>query len=293
MTNYKIKKPVLTVYMPVFNAGKYIPQAIDSILNQSYSNFEFIIVDDASTDNSWKIIQKYALLDKRIRTYQNKLNLGVSLTSNIAISYARGRYLARIDADDMAMPDRFQEQIAYLKKHLKTVAVGAQCIVIDADNRIIGYKKFPTDPQKIKEMLFWAIPMQQPAMMINLNLLPKNFAWYDRNKSSAEEVNLMFNFIKYGSLGNLPDFQLYYRQLPTSLSRRNPKQTYYLTLQSRLLALEKGYRPTLFSLLLNLAQFAAVTLLPTVVINNLWNFIRGISAGNSQFEIGTLATNKV
>lgn len=293
MTNFKIKKPILSVYMPVFNASPYLSQSIESILSQTYTNFEFIIIDDASTDNSWQIIKKYARLDKRLRIYQNKLNLGVSLTSNIAISYARGKYLARMDADDISLPSRFEKQINFLKQNKKTIAVGGQCIVIDTDNKIIGYKKFPTDSQKLSEMLFWAIPLQQPSMMINLSLLPKTFTWYNRNQSSAEEVNLMFRFLNYGNLNNLSDYSLYYRQLSTSLSHINPKNTFYLTLKSRLLALENGYRPTLNAFILNIVQLAVIFLLPTSIINNLWNLIRGINQNESQHQIGTFVGSQV
>lgn len=293
MTNYKIKKSLLTVYMPVFNASPYLAKSIESILSQTYTKFEFIIIDDASTDNSWNIIKKYARLDKRLRIYQNKLNLGVSLTSNIAISYARGKYLARMDADDISLPSRFEKQINFLKENKKTIAVGGQCIVIDADNKIIGYKKFPINSKKISKMLFWAIPLQQPSMMVNLSLLPKTFTWYNRNQSSAEEVNLMFNFLKYGTLANLSDFSLYYRQLPNSLSRINPKNTFYLTLKSRLLAWENGYKPTVDAILISLIQLIVINFLPSTTINNLWNFVRGINKNENEHQIGTFAPIKV
>lgn len=293
MTNFKIKKPLLTVYMPVFNAAAYLSQAIDSVLSQTYSNFEFIIVDDASTDYSWSIIKKYARLDKRIRIYQNKLNLGVSLTSNIAISFARGKYLARMDADDISLPNRLQKQIAFLRKNKSVVAVGAQCVCIDANNKIIGYKKFPTDPQQLTEMSFWAVPIQQPSLMVNLQKLPAAFTWYDRNSSSAEEVNLMFKFLKYGRIANLSDYLLYYRQLSTSLSHRNPKNTFYLTLKSRLLALENGFQPSFKAIIINLIQVIGIIILPPSLINSLWNLLRGISPRESEHQIGTFAKSQV
>ncbi|MEK7528000.1 MAG: glycosyltransferase family A protein [Patescibacteria group bacterium] len=283
------QKPIVSVYMPVFNAAPYLSQAIESILNQTYSNFEFIIVDDASTDSSWKIIKSYAASDKRIKIHRNSIDLGVSLTSNIAISKARGAFLARIDADDVALSDRLEKQINYLKSHSKTVAVGGQCVCIDADNKIVGYKKFPTSPTKLREMIFWAIPLQQPSVMINLSLLPKNFTWYDRTKSSAEEVNLMFKLLKHGQLANLPNFILFYRQLPGSLSHRNPKNTFVLTLQSRLVAIENGFKPSLKAIILNLAQIIVISVLPNSAINNLWNLIRGISTRDSQYQLGSSA----
>ena len=262
--------------MPVFNAAAYLPQAIESILSQSFTNFEFIIVNDASTDSSWKIIKKYARTDNRIRCFRNKLNLGVSLTSNIAISYARGKYLARMDADDISTPDRFQKQIDFLKKNRGIIAVGSQCILIDQNDQTVGLKNFPTDPKKLYKMIFWAVPVQQSSMVINLKKLPKNFVWYDRNKTSAEDISLMFRLFSYGQLANLPDFLTYYRQLPNSLSHLNPKQTFYLTLQSRITAVKNGYTPTIFATALNLAQLAVISLLSSRSIYRLWYFIRGI-----------------
>lgn len=293
MTNYKIKKPVLSVYMPVFNASLYLSEAIESILSQTFTNFEFIIIDDASTDNSWQIIKKYSRLDKRIRAYKNKLNLGVSLTSNIAISLVRSQFLARMDADDISFPIRFQKQINFLRKNKNHVAVGGQCVCVNANNRIIGYKKFPTDSKRLSEMSFWAIPIQQPSLMVNLKKMPKKFTWYDRNKSSAEEVNLMFKFLEYGQIANLHDFLLYYRQLPTSLSHRNPKLTFYLTLKSRLLALQNGFQPSLKAIILNLIQLMGVIILPSSIINSLWNLLRGINQNENQYQIGTFASIKV
>ena len=293
MTNYKIKKPVLTVYMPVFNAASYVSAAIESILSQYYTNFEFIIVDDCSTDKTYSLLKSFARQDSRIRLYKNKINLGVSATSNIAISLAHGQYLARMDADDMSLPDRFQKQIKFLKDNKNVVAVGGQCVVIDSENKIIGYKKFPVQSEKLTDMLFWAIPLQQPSMMINRSLLPQNFTWYIKNQTSAEEVNLMFNLLKFGQLANLPDYLIYYRQLATSLSHINPKNTFFLTVQSRISALSGGHSPSFKALIFNIIQLFGVIILPTKLINALWNIIRGINSGESQYEIGTFVPTKV
>lgn len=285
MTNFKFKKPLISVYMPVWNAATYLPAAIESILSQTFTRFEFIIIDDASDDDSWKIIKKYARLDKRIRAYKNKINLGVSLTSNIAIAHARCQYLARMDADDISVSNRLEKQIQFLRKNQSVIAVGSQCTCIDKDNKIIGYKNFPTDSSKLSKMIFWAVPMQQPSMMINTKKLPKKFVWYDKNQSSAEDINLMFQLLKFGQLSNLPDYGLYYRQLPQSLSHRNPKKTFALTLQSRLLALKNGYRPTFLAVLINLAQIFAISILPSNTIYHLWYLVRGVTQPKSNFPV--------
>lgn len=271
--------------MPVWNAATYLPAAIESILSQTFTRFEFIIIDDASTDDSWKIIKKYTRLDKRIRAYKNKINLGVSLTSNIAIAHARCQYLARMDADDISVSNRLEKQLAYLKKHKKTVLVGGQCTLVNEQNQVIGTKSFPTNPQKVKNMMFWAVPTQQGYMMVNRSLLPKKFNWYEPSKRSAEEVDLYFQLIKYGDITNLPDNLYFYRQVEGSLSRLNPKKTFALTLQSRLLALKNGYRPTFLSVLINLAQIFAISILPSNTIYHLWYLVRGVTQPKSNFPV--------
>ena len=279
--------------MPVFNAAPYLAQAIESILNQTLTNFEFIIIDDASTDSSWKIIKSFARLDPRIRIYRNRLNLGVSTTSNIAISLARCKYLARMDADDVSTPDRLKKQSKYLKLNPNTVVVGAQCTIINQINQVIGYKNFPTSSTSINNMLFWAVPVQQGYMMINRSLLPKNFTWYSASKTSAEEVDLYFRLSQYGLFANLKDNLYFYRQVDNSLSRINPKKTFYLTLQSRLKAIKNGFQPSLIAIVVNLAQIIVITLLPSSLIYSLWYFIRGINQNQKESEISTIARSQV
>ena len=288
----KKQKPLITIYMPVFNAAQFLDQSISSILNQTFSNFEFIIVDDASTDNSWKIIKSYAKKDKRIIAIKNKINLGVSLTSNIAISQSSGKFLARMDADDISFPDRLQKQIDFFKKNKSTVAIGGQCVVIDEFDNVIGNKNFPTKFNKIKDMIFWAVPLQQPSMMINLTKLPKNFTWYQPNQSSAEEINLMFRFMQYGQISNLSDNLLFYRHLNNSLSHKNPKATFKLTLKSRLNALKLGFRPSFTAIVLNLMQLIVVGLIPNSFIYEIWYRIRGIKKPNG-LTVGSFAQSQL
>ncbi len=288
----KTKTPLVTIYMPVFNASSYLNQAIESILNQTYSNFEFIIIDDASTDNSWKIIKSFVKKDKRIIAIKNHINLGVSLTSNIAISKAKGKLLARMDADDISFTDRIEKQVKFLTQNSKTIAVGGQCVVIDEFDNIIGNKNFPTQPKQLKEMIFWAIPMQQPSMMVNLSKLPKKFVWYAPNKSSAEEVDLMFRFMLYGQIANLEDNLLFYRHLNGSLSHKNPKSTFNLTIKSRLTALKFGFRPSLKAIILNLMQIVVIALIPNHLINEIWSHLRGIKKPNG-LTVGTFAKAQV
>ncbi len=269
-------KPLVSVIMPAYNAGRFLAPAIESILQQTYPNFEFIIVDDASIDNSWQIIQKYARKDKRIHAFRNPQNLGVSATANFAISLAKGQYIARMDADDVSLPYRLEKELKFLQQNPKAIAVSGQCLVINEKDQIIGRKTFPLEDKQLREMIFWAVPMQQPAMMINRKLLPKNFAWYSPKKTSAEEIDLLFQLMKYGQLINLPETVLYYRYLPNSLSHQNPKATFWLTLKSRIKAVREGYQPSAKGVALTLLQAITVAILPNKAITWLWPLIRGI-----------------
>jgi len=286
------QKPLITVYMPVFNAANFLDQSISSILSQTFSNFEFIIVDDASTDKSWKIIKSYAKKDNRIIAIKNKINLGASLTSNIAISQSRGKFLARMDADDISFSNRLEKQLSFLQQNNSIVAVGGQCLVIDKNDNIIGNKNFPTKSNKLKDMIFWAVPIQQPSMMINLSKLPKNFTWYQPNQSSAEEINLMFRFMQYGQISNLTDNLLFYRHLDNSLSHKNPKDTFKLTLKSRFQALKLGFKPSIKAIILNLMQITVITVIPNYLINEIWYRIRGIKKPTG-LTVGSFAQSQL
>ncbi|SVC41049.1 uncharacterized protein METZ01_LOCUS293903, partial [marine metagenome] len=107
--------PLITVLMPVYNGAKYLNEAIDSILNQTFQNFEFIIIDDGSTDDSVKIIKSYD--DNRIRLVENRNNLGQSETLNKGLSLTRGKYIARMDQDDISMPERLKKQFEFMENN--------------------------------------------------------------------------------------------------------------------------------------------------------------------------------
>jgi len=288
----KNKQPLVSVVMPVYNPGKYLVDAIDSILSQTFSNFEFIIVDDASTDGSWKIIKSFAKKDSRIIAFKNKINLGVSLTSNIAISQARGKYIARMDSDDVSTPDRLQKQVDFLKNHTQIIVVGGQCAIVDENNQVVGFKKFPLTQNQIKDMIFWAVPIQQGYMMVNTSLLPKNFTWYHPSKFSDEEVDLYFNLFKYGDFANIPDNLYFYRKISTSLSHQNPKKTFWITLKSRLNAVKNGFKPSPTAILINLIQIIVISLIPAKIIMDLWYLVRGVKKPTG-LTVGTFSQAQV
>ena len=129
-------KPKVSVIMSVYNGEKYLREAIESILNQTFTDFEFIIVNDGSTDNSLEIIQSYN--DERIRIINNEKNIGLTKSLNKALKQAKGEYIARQDADDISLPNRFEEQMGYFEEHQEVVLLGTTVYLIDENGKIVG-----------------------------------------------------------------------------------------------------------------------------------------------------------
>lgn len=271
------KQPLVSVIIPVFNGNGFLPAAIISILNQTYKNFELIVIDDGSTDNSFDIMKRFAKQDSRIRVYRNSQNLNIANTLNRGIKLAKSQYIARMDADDVALPHRLEKQMHFLLTHPPVVIVGGQCQTIDITGKVIGQKHFPVSNQNIKEALFTSNPIQHPTAIINRALLPNDFAWYNPALPPAEDYDLFFRLAKYGTFHNLKSIVLQYRQYLGSETFKNPVNTFYMTKKVRHLAVTQyGYRPSLKSWLIHFLQVALIACLPDTFIYPVYVFIRGI-----------------
>ncbi len=137
---------LLTVLMPVFDSGKYLEKSVSSILNQTFSDFEFLIINDGSTDDSLDILSKFS--DRRIRIESNDCNRGLIYTLNRGVELAQGQYIARMDSDDIAHPKRLELQMNFLLKHLDVVMCGASHIGFNGVSKRKQY--FPLDYEDIK-----------------------------------------------------------------------------------------------------------------------------------------------
>lgn len=258
--------------MPVYNAGDFLVEAIESIKRQTLKNWELICINDGSTDNSKKILEKYAKKDKRIKVYNFSKNKGIAFALNLGIDRAKGYYFARMDADDISKPSRLKTQIKYLKNNPLAVAVGSQLKLIDEKGKFIGYKKFPTDPKKIYKMMLIMMPIQHPTIMTYTKLMKKcRYA----NHSTSEDVSMFFKLLRYGNLINTKEVLFYYRVRPNSNSMKDPKKTFYLTLKSRIKAITRwSYKPNFLGLVVNLIQLILISILPSSLILKLYKTIR-------------------
>ena len=161
--------PKVTVLMPVYNGEIYLAEAIESILNQTFADFEFLIIDDGSTDNTWGILSSYN--DNRIRLTRNPKNVGLIESLNNALTLAIGHYIARIDADDISLPKRLEKQKEFLDKNLEIALVGSWVEIIDRQGKRIGYQKFLWDDSLIRWQLLFKTTFAHSAIMARRDVL--------------------------------------------------------------------------------------------------------------------------
>lgn len=272
MKNKKIK-PLISVIMPVYNAGDFLVEAIESIRNQTYKNWELIAVDDGSRDKSWEILNKYGKKDKRIKIFRFRAHKGLAPALNFAIKKAKGRYLARMDADDISHQARFEKQLQYLTQHKEVILVGSQVAMIDTKGKLIGKKSFPTDHQTIYKMMIERMPVQHASILAYTKFF-KHYLY--QNHTTAEDVSIFFKLLTKGKFANIKETLYRYRLHHDSNSLKNPKKTFYLTLKSRIKAIMYwGYKPSVKGVFINILQCLAVSVLPNSFILYLyeaWRF---------------------
>lgn len=206
--------------MSVYNGEKYLPEAIESILNQTLTDFEFIIIDDGSEDRSKQLIEKYVLNDDRI-ILMSQNNKGLPAALNAGIQKARASHIARMDADDISFPERLELQYYYLVKNINCVAVGSNAEVIDQNGRYIYTTKLKTSWESIKRDLP-TTPFFHSSTMFSKTIAEK-CNLYDVEMLTAQDAVLFSSMAVYGELHNIERSLIRYRLSPESISLRSKK----------------------------------------------------------------------
>ena len=209
------KAPLISVLMPVYNAEKYLREAIDSILNQTFSDFEFLIIDDGSSDSTSNIIESYT--DPRIRLFKNKKNLGLIATLNKGVSLAKGKYIARMDADDISHPSRLARQFEYLSQHSEVGVLGAAVQIIDDSGNASDKSRPPTSHGVIRWHLCFSDPIVHPSVMIRRSVFNK-VGGYSSDMLHAEDYDLWRRLSNVTRLANMNDVLLFLRKHKNSIS---------------------------------------------------------------------------
>jgi glycosyltransferase involved in cell wall biosynthesis len=266
--------PIVSVIMAVYNSEAFLAEAVASLQLQTVRDWELIAVDDGSQDGSAELIQKMGAADPRIRLLRMPQNSGAGAARDYAIRQARSSFIAILDADDVCEPVRLEKQLAFLMAHPDFVAVGTQTVQIDGEGKPAGTKIFPTDPGELYRMMYTAIPIQLPTLMVNLARLPLGFDWFEGWRYSEDSL-LFFKLAYYGKIANLPDFLLKYRYYPQSTSYRKAKVYFYQTWKSRGIARRRyGYKPSQRARIVSGLQFAVVTCLPERCIPWIYKTLR-------------------
>lgn len=209
------KAPKVTVFIPVYNREKYVGEAIESILAQTFSNFEILLVDDGSTDQSVDTIRSFS--DPRIRLVCNEGNLGIPKTRNKGVELARGQYMAMLDSDDRAYPDRLEKQVAFLDTHPEYAQVGSWCRMMDAQGRILNkIKRQPTLPDDIHAQFLFRCAMSNRSIMARTAILQEY--GYRNDFPRCQDYELHVRLAKYYKLGNLPECLVYGRIHPQQIT---------------------------------------------------------------------------
>lgn len=197
--------PRITVLMPVYNCELYIKEAIDSILNQTFTDFEFIIIDDASTDKTVDIIKTYS--DERIKLIVKPLNTGYTNSLNYGLQVAKGEYIARMDGDDISLPERFSKQVDFLDENPEIALCGTALRIIGSDIIIC----YPEEHNSIKLNLLKRNCITHPSVMLRKCILDKYSFIYDIAKEPAEDYDLWIRLSAVSKLYNLQEVLLNYR----------------------------------------------------------------------------------
>lgn len=216
--------PKVSVLMPVYNAERYLAEAVESILEQTFEDFEFIIINDGSTDNSLSILQEYAAKDERIRLISRE-NRGLVATLNEMIDLAQGELLARMDADDIALPERLERQVAYLGTHSDCVVVGVRVTLIDPDGETLRPWGKHTTHEEIdaEHMAQRGGAITHPAAVIRAHAM-RQIGGYSKELYPAEDLDLFLRLAEIGQVANIDEILLHYRQLPTGIGYSKREQ---------------------------------------------------------------------
>lgn len=216
--------PLVSVLIPCFNCENYVETAVRSIMNQTYRNLEIIVTDDNSSDGSWNILQKLAEEDERIRLFRNPANLKIVKTLNEMVSAAHGEYIARMDADDVSLPNRMEKQIAFLESHPDVALCGTNAWHINEAGRRTTQSLLPVFPEECRFFLRYFSVLYHPSILARAAVLKEN--QYSAEFPHAEDYELWCRLVyqKQCIIANLPEKLLLYRIGKNSITSKYNKE---------------------------------------------------------------------
>lgn len=217
--------PVISVLMTVFNAETYLASSIESIQRQTFQDWEFIIVDDASTDHSLAIAESYAQKDLRIKIICNAVNKGQTCCLNQGLALARGAWIARQDADDLSRPERFEKQWQRIRQEPSLALLGTSGVLINHSGKVIGLLDVPLT----QELITWSVAIKNPFLHTSVMFrteVVRSLGGYDEHYQIAQDYDLWTRMIRQHCIANLPERLVGYRHLESSLSKSGKNKAF-------------------------------------------------------------------
>ncbi|MCL5784058.1 MAG: glycosyltransferase family 2 protein [Patescibacteria group bacterium] len=210
--------------MSVYNGEQYLKEAVDSILNQTFKNFEFLIINDGSTDRSLTILNSYK--DRRIRIINNTKNMGLVFSLNKGIRLAKGEYIARMDVDDISHLKRLKKQVEFLDSHLDYGVVGTARLIINSQGKVIEIPSSIFDDEDIKVQIVFQNPLVHGSVMIRKFMLLSNKLFYNPKAKHFEDYDLWVKLINKTKMFNIPEILYYWRTHSDNITTNQSKVMY-------------------------------------------------------------------
>jgi glycosyltransferase involved in cell wall biosynthesis len=212
-----MRAPCVSVLMPVYEGERYLDEAIQSILSQTFRDFELIVIDDGSTDGTPEIIERYRRADGRIRAFE-QANHGLAATLNRGLELAQGDYVARMDQDDISFPERLAIQVAFMNAHQQVGICGTWIETFDPFSHKV--LRLPTDDATIRSCLLFESVLPHPSVIMRREVLSKAGLFYDEDCMHAEDYDLWVRASRRTVLANVPEVMLKYRLHSQQVVRR-------------------------------------------------------------------------
>jgi len=245
----RIRTPVISVVMSVYNGSKYLKEAIESIIKQTYKSWEFIIVNDGSTDGSMKMLLDYLKNERRIIIVDQK-NMGLTRSLNRALMLSRGVYIARQDADDVSFPDRLSSEVDFLKPRPEYALVGSDYQVIGIKGKIENKmsKYFIFNDEEIRENMIRYNPFCHTSVLFKREILD-NIGFYNERLKYSQDYEYWFRIMQEYKAANLPKILVYRRYTKEMLSRKHDKAQLYFIIKVQFIILKKSAKLNIKDLL--------------------------------------------
>lgn len=232
----------VSLIMSVYNGEAFLKDTIDSVLSQTFKDFEFVIVNDGSVDNSLMIINQFLSKDPRIKLVNNSKNLGLTKSLNIGIQHSTGEYIARLDAGDFSYPDRFEQQVKFLDQNSDIGLVGTWAYIVDDKRKKLKELKYPTDDRIIKKDLIKYNPFVHSSIMFRRSIATQ-IGFYNEEYFYAQDYDLYFRLLPIMKFANIPSFLVEYRRYAKSITSTKNREQVLFANKARKYAIENGFYP--------------------------------------------------